>query len=77
MDFRIKGDKYLNAILTVIASALIAAVILFGINIFSYKSRYQVIQGGGVVTKIDTKTGKTWINRPGKDLEWHEIKKGE
>ncbi len=74
MDFRIRGDKYLNAILTVIASALIAAVILFGINIFSYRNRYQVIQGDNVITKIDTKTGKTWVAQPGRDLKWKEIK---
>jgi hypothetical protein len=73
MDFRIKGDKYLNAILTVIASALIAAVILFGISIFSYKNRYQLIQGDNTVTKIDTKTGRAWVAHP-KDLKWQEIK---
>jgi len=73
MDFRIRGDKYLNAILTVIAFSLIVAVILFGINIFSYKNRYQIIQGDNHVTKIDTKTGKTWIAHP-KDLKWQEIK---
>jgi len=74
MDFRIKGDKYLNTILTIIAIALAAAVVLFGINVFSYKNRYQIIQGVHVVTKIDTKTGKTWVNHPDADLEWHEIK---
>ena len=77
MDFRIKGDKHFNVILTIIAIALIAAVVLFGINVFSYKNRYQATQGDGVVTRIDTKTGKTWINRPGVDSKWHEIKAGE